>query len=116
MILAMRARQKPPLPVVAVTLPVVAVTQRARPSAVPSAVPGPTVENTKPPADEGPIDECPEFVLLAEKLVDAAAPHETILMNGHIYYKLPPDFPQPSKELRDRLHKSMRCNNCADST
>ena len=67
----MRARPQP-------TLPVVVVPQRARPSAVPV----PAVDSSNPPADEVPIDECPEFVLLSEKLVDVAVPPETIVMNG----------------------------------
>ena len=50
------------------------------------------------PLDEVPIDECPEFVLLSEKLVDVAVPPETVVMNGHYTYynKLPSDFPAAS--------------------
>jgi len=72
------------------------------------------VADSTPPAVDDLIDECPEFLLLAEKLVDADFPHETIVMNGHHYYKLPSDFPRPSKELRNRLHTAKRRNNCAD--
>jgi len=106
-ILAMRTRLQPPLPGVAAP-------QRVSPSA--ASAPRAPVADSAPSdvADLIELDECPEFLLLAEKLADAGFPCETIVMNGHNYYTLPSDFPRPSKELRDRLKIAKRCNNCAD--
>ena len=107
-ILAMRTRLQP-------SPPGVAAPQRVWPSAASAASsPVAPVADSTPTAVDDLIDECPEFLLLAEKLADAGFPCETIVMNGHNYYTLPSDFPRPSRELRERLQTAKRCSNCAD--